>query len=194
MYRDEQFMARIWAEANNLVRREKPALEKEVTRLGEQMTTTQAVIDRYFEAFEAGTLKAELCNEKVRDLHARLDELVAEKRDIEARRERLELPSLDREMLSRLVDELEETMKKGTNQKKKHLLRQVVKKVRIHDRRTVEIWSGLPNRASVSTPGHLAPWMCQYAIPPRGGRTRGLFPDCPCCEGRQFRGRIGPSS
>lgn len=56
-------------------------------------------MDRYFEAFEAGTLQAELCNEKVRDLRARLEELEAEKRDLEARRERLELPAVDREML-----------------------------------------------------------------------------------------------
>ncbi len=133
-------------------------LEKEIARLDGQVAKTQGVIDRYFEAFEAGTLKAELCNEKVRDLHARLDELAAEKRDIEARRERLDLPPLDRGMLSRLADEFEETMETGTNQKKKHLLHRLVKKVLIHDRRTVEIWYGLPNRASVSTPEHLAPW------------------------------------
>jgi hypothetical protein len=60
-------------------------------------------------------------------------------------------------MPSRLLADFEETMEKGTNQKKKHLLRQLVKKVLIHDRRTVEVWYGLPNRASVSTPGHLAP-------------------------------------
>ena len=111
-----------------------------------------------FEAFEAGTLKAELCNEKVRDLHARLDELAAEKRDFEARRERLELPSLDREMLSKLVDEFEETMENGTNQKKKHLLHQLVKKVLIHDRRTIEVWYCLPNKTSVRRADYLAPW------------------------------------
>jgi len=33
----------------------------------------------------------------------------------------------------------------------------MVKKVLIHDRRTVEVWYGLPNQASVRTPGHLAP-------------------------------------
>jgi len=57
-------------------------------------------------------------HEKIRDLHARLDELSAEERDLAARRERLELPSLDREMLSGLVDVFEETMEKGTNQKR----------------------------------------------------------------------------
>jgi hypothetical protein len=46
----------------------------------------------------------------------------------------------------------------GPNPKKKHLLHLLVKKVLIHDRRTVEIWYGLSNRTLVRTPGHLAPW------------------------------------
>jgi len=77
------------------------------------MGKTQGTIDRYFEAFEAGTLKAELCNEKV--------------------------------------------MAEGPNPKKKHLLHQLVKKVRIHDRRTIEVWYCLPKRASVRTADYLAP-------------------------------------
>jgi hypothetical protein len=36
-----------------------------------------------------------------------------------------------------------------------------VKKVLIHDRRTIEIWYALPNQASVRTPAHLAPRMGQ---------------------------------
>lgn len=43
----------------------------------------------------------ELRNENVRDLRARLEveELEVEKRDLEAQRERLERPAVDREML-----------------------------------------------------------------------------------------------
>ena len=158
MYRDEQFIAQVWKEASKLVGKEKPALEKEIARIEDQAVRIQARIDRYFEAFETGSMKPDLCNGKVQDLKTQMEELEVEKREISTRRERLELPTLDREMLSRLVDEFEETMDKGTNPKKKHLLRQLVKKVLIHDRRTVEIWYGLPNRNSVSTPGHLAPW------------------------------------
>ena len=32
-----------------------------------------------------------------------------------------------------------------------------MKKVLIHDRRTVEVWYGLPNSSQVSRPGDLAP-------------------------------------
>ena len=145
MFRDEQFMARIHAEANKRLGTEKPILEKEIGKVEAQAAKTQAAMDRYFEAFEAGTLTPELCNEKVRDLRARLEELEGEKRDLEARRERLELPAVDREMLGGLVENFERVMAEGPAPQKKHLLHRLVKKVLVHDRRTVEIWYGLPN-------------------------------------------------
>lgn len=91
MFRDEQFIARIHAEANKRLGTEKPILEKEIGKVEAQAAKTQAAMDRYFEAFEAGTLTPELCDEKVRDLRARLEELEGKKRDLEARRK--EAPS-----------------------------------------------------------------------------------------------------
>jgi site-specific DNA recombinase len=138
-------MARLWEEANKRLGAEKPDLEKEIARVEGQMAKTKGAIDRYFDAFEAGTLKAELCNEKVRDLRNRLQELEAEKQGLEARRERLELPAIDREMLASIVENFEKVFAEGENPKKKHLLQQLVKKVLIHGRDTIEIWYCLPN-------------------------------------------------
>ena len=157
MFRNEQFMARVWAEANKRLNAEKPDVEKEIGKVEAQIDKAQAAVDRYFKAFEAGTLKAELCNEKVEDLHARLKELETEKQELQDRRKRLELPAVDREMLSGLVDNFEQVIAEGTNPQKKHLLRHLVKKVLVHNRRTVEIWYGLPNSPSVRTPAHKAP-------------------------------------
>ncbi len=145
MFRDEDFMARVWAEANRRLGAEKPDVEKEIARVEAEAAKVRASVERYFEAFEAGTLKAELCNRKVQDLHYRLEQLDAEKRELEARRERLELPAIDREMLSALVDNFEQVIAGGPNAQKKDLLRRLVKKVLVHDRRTIEIWYGLPN-------------------------------------------------
>ena len=145
MFRDEQFMARIWAEANKRLGTEKPILEKEIGKVEAHAAKAQAAMDRYFEAFEAGTLQVELCNEKVCDLRTRLEELEAEKRDLEARRERLELPAADREMLASLVENFERVMAEGPAPEKKHLLHRLVKEVLVQDRRTVEVWYGLPN-------------------------------------------------
>jgi len=45
----------------------------------------------------------------------------------------------------------------GTNPQQKDLLRRLVKKVLVHDKRTIEIWYALPNQALVRTQGNLAP-------------------------------------
>jgi site-specific DNA recombinase len=145
MFRDEQFMARIWEEANRRLDAEKPDVEKEIARVEAHATKTQAAMDRYFEAFEAGTLQAELCNEKVRDLRTRLEELENEKRALEARRGRLELPAVDRDMLNKWAEAFERTMKEGTNPQKKDAIQRIVKRVLVQDRRTFDVWYVLPN-------------------------------------------------
>jgi hypothetical protein len=60
-------------------------------------------------------------------------------------------------MLSDILDHFEKVLADGTLAQKKDLLRRLVKKVLVHDKRTIEIWYALPNQASVRTPGHLAP-------------------------------------
>lgn len=157
MFLDEQFMARVWEEANRRLGAEKPDVEKEIAKVDSQIAKTRTTTDRYFKAFESGAMKPELCSEKIEDLNMRLAELEAEKADLEERRKRMDLPELDREMLANMVDEFETLMAAGTNPQKKHLLQRVVKKVLVHDRRTVEVWYGLPNTTSVRTPGQLAP-------------------------------------
>ncbi|MCL5884607.1 MAG: hypothetical protein M1377_04580 [Deltaproteobacteria bacterium] len=48
-------------------------------------------------------------------------------------------------MLKSLLDNFEKVMAEGPNPKKKHLLHQLVKKVLIHSRDTIEVWYCLPN-------------------------------------------------
>jgi len=157
MLRDEDFMARLWAKANELLVAEKPALEKELARIESQIAKARAKLDRYFEAFEAGTMKPDLCNQKVKDLTGTLEALEIERKELAARKGRLTIPPVDKEMLEGILSEFDETMAAGTNPQKKHLLRRVVKKVLIHDRRTIEVWYCLPKRASVRTADYLAP-------------------------------------
>ena len=165
MFRDEQFMARVWEEANRCLAAEKPGLETEIEKVEAQIAKTRATIDRYFAAFEAGTMKPQVCTQKVEDLNARVAELEAEKEDLEARRKRLELPAIDRQMLSGFIDDFEKVVAEGTNPQIKDLLHRLVKKVLIHDRQTIEIWYALPNQTAVRTPAHTAPQMCRSTNP-----------------------------
>ncbi len=63
MLRDEDFMTRLRAKANELLVAEKPATEKELARFDGQIAKARAKVDRYFEAFEAGAMKPGLCNQ-----------------------------------------------------------------------------------------------------------------------------------
>jgi site-specific DNA recombinase len=157
MFLDEQFMARVWEEANRRLSAEKPSVDREIESVDAQITKARSTIDRYFEAFEAETMRPEVCMAKVDDLNARIEQLEDEKRVLEERRERLEIAAIDREMLSGLVDDLKDVMAQGTNPQKKDLLHRMVKKVLVHNRSTIEIWYALPNQASVRSPAHLAP-------------------------------------
>jgi site-specific DNA recombinase len=156
MLRDEQLMARIWEDANRKLEAEKPNVEKEIQNIEAQILETHTRLDRYFAAFESGAMKPEACNEKVQGLRGRLEQLESQKGTLEASRQQLELPPIDRELLEHLLQQFESVFASGTNAQKKHLLHQLVKKVLVQDRRTVEVWYGLPNQRSVRTPAHLA--------------------------------------
>ena len=147
IFHDEQFMARVWEEANKRLASERPNIEKEVDANLAEAAKVQAATDRYFKAFEAGKLNPDLCNEKVQDLRARLEELKDQREDLEARREKLELPAIDRDMLAGLLGQFEKVMAEGPAPQRKDLLHRIVKKVLVHDRRTLEVWYALPNRA-----------------------------------------------
>ncbi len=157
MLQDENLIARIWAEANKRLESEKPDLTKDIRRVEAQMADVRGRVDRYLEAFETGRLDADTCNGKVRDLKERLAELEAERTDLEKRRERLSLPELDREFLRKTLADFEEVLASAENAKKKHLLRQLVKKVLVHSRDTVEVWYGLPGPDPARIAGIMAP-------------------------------------
>ena len=157
MFRGEGFMARVWAEANRRLDQEKPDVNKDIRRTENQMADVRSRIERYLEAFETGKLDTDTCNQKVRDLKARLAELEGERTELESRRERLSLPAMDREFLRRTLDSFEEATASEENAKKKHLLRRLVKKVLVHNRDTIEIWYGLPEPDPARIEGRMAP-------------------------------------
>ncbi len=157
MFRDEQFMARVWEEANRKLSAEKPDIENEISEVFTKIEMIQGKIDRYFKAFEDGSLEPQVCSAKVKDLKAQVDDLESEKRELQARRERLELPAIDKEMLTSLLANFEKVMAAGTNAQRKDLLQRIVKKVVVHGRSKVEIWYGIPNQETVCNLERKAP-------------------------------------
>ncbi|MHC4060005.1 MAG: recombinase family protein [Planctomycetota bacterium] len=157
LFRDERFIDRVWEKTNRRLGKQRPDVESEIKAVESQISKARLRIDRYFDAFEQGKLKPELCSEKVEALTAQLQELNDQKRELEEKRKQLELPAIDRKMLCGLIDNFEKVLARGTNPQKKHLIQQLVKKVRVHNKNKVEVWYGVPGDSQVSTPGRMAP-------------------------------------
>ncbi len=157
LFRDEQFMNQVWEKTNRRLGKQRPNVESEFKAAENQINKAQSRIDRYFDAFEQGKLKPELCSDKVEALTAQLEGLHDQKRELDEKMKQLELPMIDRKMLCGLIDNFEQVLAGGTNPQRKHLIQQLVKKVRVHNKNKVEIWYGVPGGPPVSTPGGMAP-------------------------------------
>jgi hypothetical protein len=88
-------------------------------------------------------------------IDAQLEQLTAERVQLEAKRERLAIVPLSREMAAVLLSDFDHVLAKGTNAEKKQLLHMVVKKVLVHSRESLEIWYAVPNgkRPGDDSPG-----------------------------------------
>jgi len=107
IFRDRELIDKVWQKVNRKLLAEKPSVESEIARLETRQKDVQTRLDRYFEAFEQGTLKPKLCNEKVEALSERLSQLEAERADLKERQSQLELPAVDHKTIEGLVDKFE---------------------------------------------------------------------------------------
>ena len=155
--RDDDLIEKIRNKVDLRLSSERPDVHKEIAEVQSQIARTEDRLNRYFEAFEAGTMDPQLCNTKIGALSSRVEELADEQRQLEMRSRRLALPVIERKAIAELLDRFKEVMDAGTNPQKKHLLHCLVKKVRVHDRGTIEVWYCLPQQTSVRTPVNLAP-------------------------------------
>ena len=159
IFRDQEFLDRVWEKVNRKLQSERPDVTKEIAAIGSQEKGVQRRLDRYFEAFESGTMKPQLCGRKVEDLTARLSQLEAEKRALELRRGQLELPAVDHNTLGALIDNFENVMEAGSNAQKKHLVGLLVKKVLVHHRDKIEVWYQVPNTQRFQRFEHWNNWL-----------------------------------
>ena len=109
----------------------RPTIEAELAGIQKQMRETTAALDRYVQAFEAGTLPAKLCAERVNDLTAQRDQLSAHQVDLTAQLYAA-TPSLpDAELLADAVTKLGDALDQGDPIAVKHLLGQFIHLIEI---------------------------------------------------------------
>ncbi len=162
LLRDDAFVDRVWAETNRRLEEQRPDIDQELVVVTAEVVRVQERIDRYVEAFEAGSLDATAFGANVQALRDQLRQLEATRGDLEAQAVNLRLPALDRAHILALLDNFEEVFESGTNPQRKHLLHQMVKEVRVHGRTSVEITYFVPQPDPGGSPVRTQPQMAPH--------------------------------
>lgn len=108
LLRDDAFVDRVWAETNRRLAAQRHDIDQELAVVTAEVVRVQERIDRYVEAFEAGTLEAALFGTNVQALREQLQQLEVTRDDLRAQAANLRLPVLDRAHILALLDNFEE--------------------------------------------------------------------------------------
>jgi site-specific DNA recombinase len=148
LFRSDAMVERIWKAASRMLDDERPEIEAEAAKIDADLTTAEEQIERYYRAFEAGTMNPETCGPRVAEIEAHAATLRARRAALAERTEQLAMPALDLKEVAGLMDDFERVFESGLNQQKKHLLHRLVKEVRVQDRDTAEVWYAFPRPAA----------------------------------------------
>jgi site-specific DNA recombinase len=112
------------AKANADADKRRPEFEQRLASIGAEITRAEQALERYYEAFEQGTLSAERCDDRLTRLQARLDDLHAQ--------EAAHAPAAAD--LAEIADALEAVAARGEPQKPKALLQLLIDELRVNSR------------------------------------------------------------
>ena len=139
IFNNQQLLEKIWKRVDEQLKDRLPDKDKEMAKIQVEIESTKSALDRYFEAFETGTLNAEILRDKMEELNLKLQQLEEGKINLDSQLQELRLKELNISVIKEYVDTFETVMAQGPNEKKKHLLKMLVEKVLVHDRDRYEI-------------------------------------------------------
>lgn len=167
VFRDEALLEEVWQSTQQQLAASAPDIDAQIQAVDQQRTQTQAALDRYFRAFETGTMTPAACQQRVEELTTQARQLGDERAALQEQRAALELPALRTDFLHEILTNLAAVVDAVPNAQKKHLLRLLVEKVLIRDKCTFELWYQLPQFQGVRTLSHLvAPTGLEPVLPP----------------------------
>jgi site-specific DNA recombinase len=138
VYRDEQLIADALAKATADAEQRRPELEQRLASIGAEITRAEHALERYYEAFEQGTLSAERCEQRLTRLQTRLDNLRAQQAELslQAPHEGTHAPTAAE--LADVADQLEHVIAEANPQCAKALLRLLIEELRVNSRREIQ--------------------------------------------------------
>lgn len=139
IFDNRDLLKSIWSRVAEQLQDRIPNKDQELEKIQADIESTKSALDRYFEAFETGTLKAELLRDKMEELNLKLQQLEDQKVNLGNQLEELRLEELNLSMIKEYVEIFKTVTETGTAKKKKHLLQMFVDKVLVHGRDRFEI-------------------------------------------------------
>ena len=137
IYRDGELVRAALAKAKEEADRARPRLDEELKAVRAERAQGERALERYFEAFEAGKLSPERCEERIGKLQARLSELRAREAELDVDDSERREQGPTGEALAAVADHLERVIAEGEPQKAKALLRLLIAELRVNGRSEV---------------------------------------------------------
>jgi site-specific DNA recombinase len=130
-----------------LIRRQ---LEDELAVVEAELVKTEAAIERYLLAFEAGSLPEAVCGGRVRRLGAKAAELRTRRAELEYAALNAETPTITRKALDKVRRRVADTIATGAPEAKKALLQALVAEIRVEDRKAVRPFFRVPTEPAIA--------------------------------------------
>ena len=133
VYSDGELIADALAEANVAEAKSKEEIEERIASIRQQQAGASRALDRYFAAFEEGSLSPSDCQERIGMLKARIEALEVEERQLarEAVNEPSEAISAE---VAQWAEQLPDLLTAGSAQQRKALMRNLIKEIRVISR------------------------------------------------------------
>jgi site-specific DNA recombinase len=110
----------------------RPEFEQRLASIGAEITRAEQALERYYEAFEQGTLSAERCEDRLTRLQARLDDLHAQEAELSLSAPVQAAHAPTAADLAEIADALEAVAAEGEPQKAKALLQLFIAELRVN--------------------------------------------------------------
>ncbi len=126
--------------------------ERRRRAIRQESAGAQRALDRYFAAFEEGSLSPADCQERITRLRGRIDALQAEERAISQEDQTNDSDPLSASEIAAWAESLRQLLASGSAQRRKALLRKLVHELKVTSRQLIEPTYKVP--ALVRAPGH----------------------------------------
>src|SRR5438876_2674867 len=116
----------------------RPELEQRLASISAEITRAEHALERYYEAFEQGTLSAERCEQRLTRLQARLDDLHAQQAELSLQSPHEPTHAPTAADLAAVADHLEHVIAEADPQQAKALLRLLIEELRVNSRTEIK--------------------------------------------------------